>query len=131
MSSFFFGGNLDANCKDLAHLCDVLERGGIDGGAGQVVEGERLVHVLDVHQHLEDPDVVLQPDPLRRLPTLALLALPVAVAAVAVGLLPAVFLSVAILAVPVLAVSVLARYLNEYISSNHCPLPFGFYFGAF
>ena len=89
----------------------MLERGGVDGGAGQVVEGERLVHVLDVHQHLEDPDVVLQPDPLRRLPTLALLALPVAT--VTVGLLPAVFLSVSVLAVPVLAVSVLARYLNE------------------
>ena len=31
----------------------------VDGGAGQVVEGQRLVNVLDVDQDLEDAEVVL------------------------------------------------------------------------
>lgn len=44
------------------HLRDVLERLGVDGGAGEVVEVERLVHVLDVHQQVEDLDVVGQAD---------------------------------------------------------------------
>ena len=91
------------------HLCHVLERGGVDGRAGQVVEGERLVHILDVHEQLEDPDVVLETDPLRRLPrsAAAIIAVTLSAAVVTVALF-SVFLPV-----PVFAVSNLARNLRN------------------
>ena len=45
-----------------ADLCGVRQHAPINARSGQIVEVERLVHVLNVHQHVEDVDVVAQAD---------------------------------------------------------------------
>ncbi len=49
------------------HHGHVLQRVLVDGGAGQVVEVERLLHVLQVHQQVEDLHVVVEGDAGERL----------------------------------------------------------------